>query len=52
MNAKMNVLIEKPLAMNLREVQELVATAKMNDVFLMEVSRYIIDYIYCYLITI
>ncbi|KAL7878427.1 hypothetical protein AOLI_G00094010 [Acnodon oligacanthus] len=36
MNAKKNVLIEKPLAMNLREVQELVATAKMNDVFLME----------------
>uniref|UniRef100_A0A3B4DHF8 Trans-1,2-dihydrobenzene-1,2-diol dehydrogenase n=2 Tax=Pygocentrus nattereri TaxID=42514 RepID=A0A3B4DHF8_PYGNA len=36
MNAKKNVLIEKPLAMNLREVHELVATAKMNDVFLME----------------
>ncbi|XP_026863776.2 trans-1,2-dihydrobenzene-1,2-diol dehydrogenase [Electrophorus electricus] len=36
MNAKKNILCEKPLAMNLREVQELVAVAKMNDVFLME----------------
>lgn len=32
-----NVLIEKPLAMNLREVLELTNTAKENDVFLMEV---------------
>ncbi|CDQ67067.1 trans-1,2-dihydrobenzene-1,2-diol dehydrogenase [Oncorhynchus mykiss] len=31
-----NVLIEKPLAMNLREVLELTNTAKENDVFLME----------------
>ncbi|XP_062860523.1 trans-1,2-dihydrobenzene-1,2-diol dehydrogenase [Trichomycterus rosablanca] len=36
LNAKKNVLCEKPLAMNLREVQELVAAAKMNNVFLME----------------
>lgn len=39
LNAKKNVLCEKPLAMNLREVKELVATAKTNNVFLMEVSR-------------
>lgn len=37
MNAKKNVLCEKPLAMNSREVQQIVASAKMNDVFLMEV---------------
>ncbi|XP_056622116.1 trans-1,2-dihydrobenzene-1,2-diol dehydrogenase [Triplophysa dalaica] len=36
MNAGKNVLCEKPLAMNLREVQELIATAKRNNVFLME----------------
>ncbi|KAG7332979.1 hypothetical protein KOW79_003114 [Hemibagrus wyckioides] len=36
LSAKKNVLCEKPLAMNLREVKELVATAKANDVFLME----------------
>ncbi|KAL1257238.1 hypothetical protein QQF64_012783 [Cirrhinus molitorella] len=36
MNAKKNILCEKPLAMNLKEVQELIATAKKNDVFLME----------------
>ncbi|KAM3877154.1 trans-1,2-dihydrobenzene-1,2-diol dehydrogenase-like [Diretmus argenteus] len=36
MNAKKNVLCEKPLAMNSREVQQMVAAAKMNDVFLME----------------
>lgn len=39
MNSGKNVLCEKPLAMNLREVQELIATAKRNNVFLMEVSR-------------
>lgn len=38
LNAKKNVLCEKPLAMNLREVKELVAAAKMNNIFLMEVS--------------
>lgn len=37
MEAKKNVLCEKPLAMNSREVKELVASAKMNNVFLMEV---------------
>ncbi|XP_029904381.1 trans-1,2-dihydrobenzene-1,2-diol dehydrogenase [Myripristis murdjan] len=36
MNAKKNVLCEKPLAMNSREVQEMVASAKMNNVFFME----------------
>ncbi|KAM9545470.1 trans-1,2-dihydrobenzene-1,2-diol dehydrogenase-like [Salvelinus alpinus] len=36
MKAQKNVLCEKPIAMNLREVQELVASAKMNNVFLME----------------
>ncbi|XP_051512015.1 trans-1,2-dihydrobenzene-1,2-diol dehydrogenase-like isoform X2 [Myxocyprinus asiaticus] len=36
MNAKKNILCEKPLAMNLKEVQELIGTAKKNDVFLME----------------
>ncbi|XP_071750427.1 trans-1,2-dihydrobenzene-1,2-diol dehydrogenase-like [Centroberyx gerrardi] len=36
MNAKKNVLCEKPLAMNSREVKEMVAAAKMNNVFLME----------------
>ncbi|XP_055030031.1 trans-1,2-dihydrobenzene-1,2-diol dehydrogenase [Misgurnus anguillicaudatus] len=36
MNAGKNILCEKPLAMNLREVKELIATAKHNDVFLME----------------
>ncbi|XP_023255020.1 trans-1,2-dihydrobenzene-1,2-diol dehydrogenase-like [Seriola lalandi dorsalis] len=35
-NAKKNVLCEKPLAMNSREVQEILASAKKNDVFLME----------------
>ncbi|XP_069030532.1 trans-1,2-dihydrobenzene-1,2-diol dehydrogenase [Embiotoca jacksoni] len=35
-NAKKNVLCEKPLAMNSREVQEILASAKRNDVFLME----------------
>uniref|UniRef100_A0A673XLV3 Trans-1,2-dihydrobenzene-1,2-diol dehydrogenase n=1 Tax=Salmo trutta TaxID=8032 RepID=A0A673XLV3_SALTR len=36
MKAQKNVLCEKPMAMNLREVQELMASAKMNQVFLME----------------
>ncbi|KAJ7985969.1 hypothetical protein DPEC_G00345970 [Dallia pectoralis] len=36
MKAQKNVLCEKPLAMNLREVQEIVTSAKMNNVFLME----------------
>ncbi|XP_068174473.1 trans-1,2-dihydrobenzene-1,2-diol dehydrogenase-like [Antennarius striatus] len=35
-NAKKNVLCEKPLAMNTKEVQEILACAKMNDVFFME----------------
>lgn len=38
MKSKKNVLIEKPLAMNLREVQELIAAARDNSVFLMEVT--------------
>ncbi|KAF7653286.1 hypothetical protein LDENG_00085200 [Lucifuga dentata] len=36
MNAKKNVLCEKPLAMNSREAQQIVASAKKNDVFFME----------------
>ncbi|XP_060910216.1 trans-1,2-dihydrobenzene-1,2-diol dehydrogenase-like [Labrus mixtus] len=36
MKAKKNVLIEKPLAMNSREVQELISAAQDNSVFLME----------------
>ncbi|XP_026233422.1 trans-1,2-dihydrobenzene-1,2-diol dehydrogenase [Anabas testudineus] len=35
-NAKKNVLCEKPLAINAKEVQQILASAKMNDVFLME----------------
>ncbi|XP_047436433.1 trans-1,2-dihydrobenzene-1,2-diol dehydrogenase-like [Mugil cephalus] len=35
-NAKKNVLCEKPLAMNSREVREILASAKKNNVFLME----------------
>ncbi|CAJ1049077.1 Hypothetical predicted protein [Xyrichtys novacula] len=35
-NAKKNVLCEKPLAMNSKEVQEILACAKKNDVFFME----------------
>lgn len=38
MNSGKNALIEKPLAMNADEVKELVATAKKNKVYLMEVS--------------
>ncbi|KAM3607862.1 uncharacterized protein V6R79_015330 [Siganus canaliculatus] len=34
--SKKNVLIEKPLAMNLRETQELITVAKEKNVFLME----------------
>ncbi|KAL4613215.1 trans-1,2-dihydrobenzene-1,2-diol dehydrogenase-like [Arapaima gigas] len=36
LNSKKNVLCEKPLAINTKEVQRLVATAKKNNVFLME----------------
>ncbi|CAL8382903.1 unnamed protein product [Arctogadus glacialis] len=36
MTAKKNVLCEKPLAMNSREVEEMVACARANNVFLME----------------
>uniref|UniRef100_A0A1A8NK58 Trans-1,2-dihydrobenzene-1,2-diol dehydrogenase n=1 Tax=Nothobranchius rachovii TaxID=451742 RepID=A0A1A8NK58_9TELE len=35
-NAKKNVLCEKPLAMNTREVKEILDSAKRNNVFLME----------------
>ncbi|XP_054892348.1 uncharacterized protein LOC129364010 isoform X2 [Poeciliopsis prolifica] len=35
-NAKKNVLCEKPLAMNVKEVKEILDSAKKNDVFLME----------------
>ncbi|XP_058485335.1 trans-1,2-dihydrobenzene-1,2-diol dehydrogenase [Solea solea] len=35
-NAKKNVLCEKPLAMNAKEVREILASAKKNDVFFME----------------
>ncbi|XP_041851395.1 trans-1,2-dihydrobenzene-1,2-diol dehydrogenase-like [Melanotaenia boesemani] len=35
-NAKKNVLCEKPLAMNTKEVKEILDSAKRNDVFLME----------------
>ncbi|XP_028296129.1 trans-1,2-dihydrobenzene-1,2-diol dehydrogenase [Gouania willdenowi] len=35
-NAKKHVLCEKPLAMNLKEVQQILSSAKRNDVFLME----------------
>lgn len=37
-NAKKNVLCEKPLAMNTKEVQKILESAKKNDVFLMEVG--------------
>lgn len=37
LNAGKNVLCEKPFAMNARQVKELVAAAKKNNVFLMEV---------------
>lgn len=40
MKSKKNVLIEKPLAMNLTETQELVSVAQENNVFLMEVTKY------------
>uniref|UniRef100_A0A3Q2R4G0 Trans-1,2-dihydrobenzene-1,2-diol dehydrogenase n=1 Tax=Fundulus heteroclitus TaxID=8078 RepID=A0A3Q2R4G0_FUNHE len=36
MNAKKNVLCEKPLAMNTNEVKEILDSAKRNQVFLME----------------
>lgn len=37
-NAKKNVLCEKPLGMNTKEVREILDCAKRNDVFLMEVG--------------
>lgn len=37
-NAKKNVLCEKPLAMNTKEVREILDSAKRNDVFIMEVG--------------
>lgn len=37
-NAKKNVLCEKPLAMNTKEVRKILESAKKNDVFLMEVG--------------
>lgn len=40
MKSRKNVLIEKPLAMNSREVQELITAAQDNSVFLMEVTEY------------
>uniref|UniRef100_A0A8C5RWU7 Trans-1,2-dihydrobenzene-1,2-diol dehydrogenase n=1 Tax=Laticauda laticaudata TaxID=8630 RepID=A0A8C5RWU7_LATLA len=36
LRAKKNVLCEKPMGMNAREVQEMIRTARENDVFLME----------------
>uniref|UniRef100_A0A671VNL1 Trans-1,2-dihydrobenzene-1,2-diol dehydrogenase n=1 Tax=Sparus aurata TaxID=8175 RepID=A0A671VNL1_SPAAU len=36
MNAKKNVLCEKPLAMNAKEAKQILASAKENDVFFME----------------
>ncbi|XP_068429499.1 trans-1,2-dihydrobenzene-1,2-diol dehydrogenase [Clinocottus analis] len=36
MNAKKNVLCEKPLAMNSKEVKEILTSAKRNEVFFME----------------
>ena len=38
MKSRKNVLIEKPLAMNSREVLELITAAQDNGVFLMEVT--------------
>lgn len=38
LTSRKNVLIEKPLAINLREVQELITAAQDNSVFLMEVT--------------
>lgn len=38
LEAGKNVLCEKPFAMNSRQVKELVAAAKKNNVFLMEVE--------------
>ncbi|XP_016518459.1 uncharacterized protein LOC103154714 isoform X23 [Poecilia formosa] len=37
-NAKKNVLCEKPLAMNAKEVKEILDSAEKNDVFLMEAA--------------
>lgn len=38
LNAGKNVLCEKPFAMNVREVRKLIAAARENNVFLMEVN--------------
>lgn len=38
LQAGKNVLCEKPFAMNSKQVKELVAAAKKNNVFLMEVK--------------
>lgn len=38
LEAGKNVLCEKPFAMNSKQVGDLVAAAKKNDVFLMEVT--------------
>lgn len=41
-NAQKNVLIEKPLGMNLRQVQELITAAQEKKVFLMEVTVFFV----------
>lgn len=51
-NAKKNVLCEKPLAMNSKEVQEILACAKRNDVFLMEVGKRVTNKTMCPLLTV
>lgn len=38
LEAGKNVLCEKPFAMNSKQVKELIAAAKKNNVFLMEVK--------------
>lgn len=42
MNAKKNVLCEKPLAMNAKEAKQILASAKENDVFFMEVRTVLV----------
>lgn len=44
-NSRKNVLIEKPLGMNLRQVQELITAAQENNVFLMEVKKSLLSWI-------
>lgn len=41
-NAKKNVLCEKPLAMNAKEAKQILASAKENDVFFMEVRTVLV----------